>query len=59
MTERPTPQSTIEAIIFAVRSRGTDALREPANIERLRRCDEAALEQIDARIEKLTKDDAK
>jgi hypothetical protein len=48
--QRPTPQTTIEAILYCVRVRGTKALHEPANIERLSRCDAAALDQIDSRI---------
>ena len=50
---RPTPQSTIEAIMFAVRERGLEALNEPETLERLRWCDEAAHKQINERIEKL------
>jgi hypothetical protein len=48
---RPTPQTTIEAMIHCVRERGVAALKEPNNIERLRRCDEGARTQIDRRIE--------
>jgi hypothetical protein len=48
---RPTPQTTIEALIYCVRERGLAALKEPANLERLSRCDEAALAEIDRRIE--------
>jgi hypothetical protein len=51
--ERPTPQATIEAIMHSVRERGLGALHEPANIERLVRCDQAAKERIDRRIAKL------
>jgi hypothetical protein len=50
---RPTPQVTVEAILHCVRERGLAALREPANLERLARCDAAAKEQIDKRIGKL------
>jgi hypothetical protein len=32
--QRPTPQTTIEAILHCVRVGGTKALHEPANIER-------------------------
>jgi hypothetical protein len=49
----PTPQSTIEAIVYAVRERGIAALKEPDNIERLSRCDTAARKQINERIENL------
>ena len=46
----PTPQTTIEAILHCVGSRGVRALDEPKNQERLRQCDEAALAEIDRRI---------
>jgi hypothetical protein len=52
---RPTPQVTVEAIILTVRERGLAALKEPANIERLSRCDKAAMTQIEQRIAKLGK----
>ena len=48
-----TPQSTIEAVLSSVRARGVAALREPANIERLSRCDELARRKINERIGKL------
>jgi hypothetical protein len=51
--KRPTPRTTIEAIIWSVRERGPQALHDPANIERLSRCDEAAISEIDRRISKL------
>jgi hypothetical protein len=47
---RPTPQGTIEAIWLAVRERGLGALQEPATRERLARCDQAAVAEIDRRI---------
>jgi hypothetical protein len=49
----PTPQSTIEAIMVAVRARGIAALKEPATIERLRRCDDGARGEINRRIAAL------
>ena len=49
----PTPQVTIEAVLHCVRERGLVALKEPANIERLTRCDAAARAQINKRIERL------
>lgn len=52
-SKRPTPQATVEAIMFAVRARGVAALKEPATKERLSRCDAAALTQIDQRLTKL------
>jgi len=48
-----TSQVMIEAIMYGVRERGLAALKEPDNIKRLRRCDEAAHKQINERIEKL------
>jgi hypothetical protein len=50
---RPASQTVIEAIIHCVRERGLAALKEPANIERLSRCDAAAKAQIERRIAKL------
>ena len=50
---RPTPQATIEAILWCVRERGPKALHEPANKERLKRCDKAAINQISERLSKL------
>jgi hypothetical protein len=49
----PTPQSTIDAILFAVRERGLKALKEPATLERLSRCDAAARLQINRHLEKM------
>jgi hypothetical protein len=51
--QRPTPQVVIEAVMIAVRARGIGALKEPANLDRLRRCDAQARAQINERIEKL------
>lgn len=47
---RPTPHTTIEAILWSIRERGPRALHEPANIERLSRCDDAAIAEIDGRM---------
>ena len=49
---RPTPRTTIEAILWSVRERGVQALREPVNIERLLRCDFAARAEINERIKR-------
>jgi hypothetical protein len=49
-----TPQATVEAIMVAVRERGLAALEEPANIERLDRCDRTARAQLNERISRLT-----
>jgi hypothetical protein len=48
-----TSPSTIEAILVAVCMRGLAALKEPANLERLRRGDAKAQAEIDRRIDKL------
>ena len=53
---RPTPQVTVEAVIQTVRERGLAVLKEPANVERLERCDAAAMAEIERRIAKLRKD---
>lgn len=50
---RPTPQVTVEAVMWAVRQRGLPALREPVNQQRLLNCDAAARTQINQRIEAL------
>jgi hypothetical protein len=56
--QRSTPQTTIEAVMYSVRERGIGTLKEPANIERLSRCDEAARAQINERIERLVKQES-
>jgi hypothetical protein len=58
MAERPTPQVTVEAVMYAVREQGLAALHEPDTIERLRRCDEAARDQINERFAKLFSESA-
>jgi hypothetical protein len=50
---RPTPNVVVEAIMLAVRERGLAALKEPATVERLERCDASARAEINQRIEKL------
>jgi hypothetical protein len=53
---RPTPRTTIEAIVWCVRAQ---ALREKENIERLLCCDSAARTEINERItRRLAKDSA-
>jgi hypothetical protein len=47
-----TLKATIEAIMWCVRTRGVGALQEPANIERLSRCDEASKAEINRRCSK-------
>lgn len=49
----PTPNATIDAIMHCVNERGMAALKEPANVERLSRCDEGARATIKERIAKL------
>jgi hypothetical protein len=48
-----TPQTMIEAVMFSVRERGVAALKEPANIERLSRCDDDAKTEINEWIARL------
>jgi hypothetical protein len=50
---RSTPQTLIEAIMWCIRERDPRALREPANIERLLRCDLDARTEINNRIASL------
>lgn len=50
---RPTPATTVEAIMVTVRERGVAALKNSANIDRLRGCDAAAKSQINQRISEL------
>jgi hypothetical protein len=52
----PTPQVTLEAVMHAVRERGLAALKEPATVERVSRCDAAAKAEIERRIANLRKD---
>jgi hypothetical protein len=51
--DRPTPRTTIEAIMYCVRERGLAALGEPKNQQRLSESDEAARAEINQRIAKL------
>jgi hypothetical protein len=51
MARRQTAWVTLAALIDAVRTRGVAALDEPANIERLSRCDATAREKLNAFIE--------
>jgi hypothetical protein len=53
LQNRTTPSVAVEAVMLKVRERGLAALKEPANIERLVRCDAAAKTEINRRIEKL------
>ena len=48
-----TPQTLVEAVMYSVCTRGLAALDEPATLERLSRCDEAARQQINDRIAAL------
>jgi hypothetical protein len=48
--QHPTPQVTIEAVLWCVQGRGLSALKEPANRARLKRCDRTARAEINRRI---------
>jgi hypothetical protein len=50
-----TPPATVEGGIYSVRERGIAALKEPANVERLSRCDAKARAEINRRIAALEK----
>jgi hypothetical protein len=56
---RPTPEATIEAIKHEVKTRGLAALKEPANRERLSRCDEAAHKALDHWLDNFKKTETK
>jgi hypothetical protein len=51
-SNRPTPAVVVEAVMLAVRG-GLAALKEPATVERLQRCDAVARAEINQRIQKL------
>jgi hypothetical protein len=53
---RPTPQVTIEAVLFAVRERGVKALTEPDNLRRLAGCDKGARDEINRRVAALLRE---
>jgi hypothetical protein len=44
-----TPASTIEALLYALR-RGLSCLDDPANRDRLRSCDDAAMKEVVTRL---------
>lgn len=52
-SHRPTPEVTVLAVLHAIRSRGTKALKEPETLERLSRCDADALARINDEIVQL------
>jgi hypothetical protein len=52
--QRPTPHVVVEAVIESVRQNGLAALRTPANQDRLQRCDAAARQEVNRRINKIT-----
>jgi hypothetical protein len=47
---RGTPQTTVEALMCVLRTQGLPALKAPAGIERLLRCDTGANREINKRI---------
>ena len=52
--ERVTAQSTVEALMYELSTRGLECFSTPANRRRLLDCDRAALEQIAKRLLKST-----
>ena len=55
-TNRGTPPTTIEALMFALR-RGMACFDDPGNLDRLRRCDTDAIEEIAKRLPRFGWDD--
>ena len=51
---RPTPVSIVDALIYCIKSRGIDALKEPANVGWLAQCDEQARERINKFVAKIS-----
>ena len=51
--DQPTPQTTVEAVMYCVRERGLATLKEPANQYRLMMFDGAARAEVNRRILKL------
>jgi len=53
--QKPTPRPTpaVVVVLHTVRERGTEALKEASNVERLRQCDAAARAEINKRIAKM------
>src|SRR5262249_17583813 len=50
---RPTPKATVDAVLFAVKTRGLAALQEPGTKARVASCDARARAEINQQIEKL------
>jgi hypothetical protein len=50
-----TARATVEAMWQSVQEKGVEALTDPDNQDRLRRCDAAAIAEINRRMAKLTK----
>jgi hypothetical protein len=50
-----TARATVEALWESVKEKGVEALTDPDNQDRLRRCDAVAIAEINRRITKLTK----
>ena len=50
-----TARATVEALWESVKEQGVEALTDPDNQDRLRRCDAAAIAEINRRITELTK----
>lgn len=48
-----TPEVTVEAVLYSIRTQGLAALKEPDVLERLNRCDTKAKAEINQRIERL------
>ena len=50
---RPTPQSTVEALMFGLCERGVRALKEPAVKRRLRELNDDQIDEVGNRLQRL------
>ena len=50
-----TARATVQALWQSVQEKGVEALTDPVNQDRLRRCDAASIAEINRRITNLTK----
>lgn len=49
-----TPGSIVDALIYCIKSRGVDALKEPGNVGWLAQCDEQAKARINKFVAKIS-----
>jgi hypothetical protein len=51
---RPAPVSIVDALIYCIKARGVDALKEPGNFAWLAQCDEDAKRRIDKFVARVS-----